>query len=398
MNINEEIEKIWEETIKEELNKTRDTIINKHCEEIELKLDNFQKDLSGNINEVFKIAEISSLKKKMNKITKNLIHEDDNNLINAILLCLSNIESFVYFCLSSEKNDILKKINEINQNSYFSLITELMKNLWLKKEDINNLYNTLQIHHKLKNDFAFINTCKNPGKIIAFILSQLNNEFNLNKNLNINNNINRANKDEVLNDFKKACDNNRNEITKEFFIDYQIKKKCKKYEEFEKYFYEQRPLITLYIQLDLKSSFNQIGNFNKISLKKNFNFLLNDNIDVEDDCEICEARHAFIINNSIQSLNNNILIINIDREKDPSLNRKIKYPFNLELTYKEDEKKEYKLISVLYKKEEKYVVYCKKLFNDNWIEYNEKEIKNVKNENDVLNAEKVLLLIYKKID
>ena len=273
-----------------------------------------------------------------------------------------------------------------------------MKNLWLKKEDINNLYNTNQILDKLKNDFAFINICKNPGKIIAFILSQLNNEFNLNKNLNINNNINRTNKDEVLNDFKKTCDNNRNEMTKEFFMGYRVKKKCKQYEEVEKYFFEQRPLLTLYIQLDLKSSFMQFGNFNELSLKENFNFLLNDNIDVEDDCEICEARHSFIINNSIQNLNNKILIINLDREKDPSLERKIIYPFNLELTYKENEKKEYKLISVLYKSDGKYIVYCKKLFNDNWVEYKEKEIKNVKNENDVLDAEKILLLIYKKID
>ena len=73
MNVKEKIEKIWEETIKDELKITRDSIINKHYEEIELKFDNFQKELSGNINEVFKIAEISLLKKKMNKITKNLI-------------------------------------------------------------------------------------------------------------------------------------------------------------------------------------------------------------------------------------------------------------------------------------------------------------------------------------
>ena len=401
MDIKNEVDKIWEEKLKDELKKAGDSLINKCCEEIELKLNNFQIKLTENLDDIFKTAEKKILIGKMNKLTKNLIFGKDNNLLNAIFLCLSNIEPFVFFCLSSEKNDILKKINELNQNNYFSLVVDLMRNLWLKKEDENNKYSTNLIHDKLNIDFPNIDICKNPGKIIAFVLTKLNNEFNLNKQLNANNNINHANIDEALNDFKKICDTNINKITKEFFVDYLIKKKCINY-EVEKYFFEQRPLINLFIQEE--SNLTNIGKglFTDLYLNDNFNFLLNDNIDIAEDCEICTFKHFFIINNSIQSLKNNILIINLDRDKDPLLERNIVFPLHLKLSYKENEAENYKLISVLHKinnfNEEKYIVYSKKLFNDNWIEYNEEEIKHVKDENVIINGQKALLLIYKKED
>ena len=78
------------------------------------------------------------------------------------------------------------------------------------------------------------------------------------------------------------------------------------------------------------------GKFKDINLKESFNFLLNDNnMHVKKYCEICAIWHDFIINNFIQSLNNNILIINLDREKDTLLERNIIYPLYLELTYGE---------------------------------------------------------------
>ena len=404
MDVKKEVDKIWEEKIKDVIKNTRELVINECCEEIEKKLDNFQKELCQSIDDIFNIAEIKILKNKINKkANTNLIYQNHNNLVNAVLLSLCNIESFALFCLSSEKNDILKKINEIDHNSYFSLIVELMNNLWLKKENINDEYNTYQIHNKLLADNNQLNNCNNPGKVMSFILSKLNSEFNLNKKININNELNRANKDEVLNDFKNICDNNRNEITEEFFVDYQIIKKCRTYQA-EKYFFEQRPLINLFIQEESTNTVIKKGDFKYLILKDNFNFLLNDNIDIPEYCEICADIHDFIINNSIQSYNNKILIINLDRERDPLLERNIIFPLNLELPYKENEKKNFILISVLSKNynngidDEKYTVYCKKLFQNKWIAYTIDEIKSIKNEEEIFNGERALLLIYKKID
>ena len=406
MDVKKEVDKIWEEKIKDNIINARELVINEYCEEIEKKLDNFKKELCQNIDDIFNLAEIKILKNKIKKkANTNLIYENHNNLINAVLLCLCNIESFVLFCLSSEKNDILKKINEFDHNSYFSLLVELMKNLWLKKDDINDEYNTYQIHNKLLTDNNQLNNCNNPGKVISFILSKLNSEFNWNTiiNININNKLNRANKDEVLNNFKKLCQNNRNKITEEFFVDYQIKKKCRLYQA-EKYFYEQRPLINLFIQEESQNTVIKKGNFKNLILKDNYNFLLNDNIDIPENCEICAEVHDFIINNSIQSYNNNILIINLDREGDPLLERNIIFPLNLELPYKENEKKNFVLISVLIKNynefggDENYTVYCKKFFQNKWIAYSKDEIKSIQNEEEILNGERALLLIYKKND
>ena len=48
--------------------------------------------------------------------------------------------------------------------------------------------------------------------------------------------------------------------------------------------------------------------------------------------------------------------------------------------------------------DEKYTVYCKKLFQNKWIAYTIDEIKSIKNEEKIFNGERALLLIYKKID
>ena len=395
MNINEEIDRIWNEKIKVNLQNEENSIINQYSKEIDSKLDNFKNELCKNIDNIVKIAEKSILINKMNKRTENLIYQNNNNLINAVLLCLCNIKSFVFFNLGIEKEDILKKIKEIKNNSYFSLIVKLMNKLWIKTDEPNDEYKTKKFHDILKNDDPLTYNCKNPGKIIAFILSKLNDEFKLNQNIN---NINQNNKIESLDEFKKICKDNKNKINEEFFVNYQIKEKCINFDA-NKYYFEQRPIINLFIEPEVQLSVVGKGKFKDINLKESFNFLLNDNnMHVKKYCEICAIWHDFIINNFIQSLNNNILIINLDREKDTLLERNIIYPLYLELTYGENITKEYELISVLYQNENDYYnVYCKNLFNSKWIKYNEdEEIKKVMDENIVLNCEKVLLLIYKK--
>jgi hypothetical protein len=48
--------------------------------------------------------------------------------------------------------------------------------------------------------------------------------------------------------------------------------------------------------------------------------------------------------------------------------------------------------------DENYTVYCKKFFQNKWIAYSKDEIKSIKNEYEIFNGERALLLIYKKID
>ena len=62
---------------------------------------------------------------------------------------------------------ISKSIKCLNNYGSFFCSLEI---LWLKTSSQNNEYKTSKFHNKIKSDNALIYNCKNPGKIIAFIL------------------------------------------------------------------------------------------------------------------------------------------------------------------------------------------------------------------------------------
>ena len=220
MNIEEEIDKIWENEIKDKINDKINSIILNKSKEIDKKLEKFGNNLCESMNKVINDVEIVILKKDMNKKCRNFAYNNnENSLINFVLLCLNNIEPFVLFCLGYEKNKLLEKINEINENNYFSLFIEILNNIWLKKGD---KYSPSKIHDQLKNLNNQIYISNDPGEIIGFFLKKLNEELNYNQNLN-NNNINNINN--INNYNNREIIKNQNKIKELFFVDYKIEKK-----------------------------------------------------------------------------------------------------------------------------------------------------------------------------
>ena len=146
----------------------------------------------------------------------------------------------------------------------------------------------------------------------------------------------------------------------------------------------------------------------ELKLKKHFNFLLNDYIKIDEFCEISRSIEKFDVNNSIENLNNNILIINLNRKNDFFLERNIKYKKHLNLKI-ENKVFKYELISVIYNVNEnllhkyyddnrpKYIAYCNNFLDGKWYLYSENEIKLIQNENQILDGQKALLLIYKML-
>lgn len=318
--VEEEIDQLWENELEAKFKSKIDSLISDSSKNFDEKLNNFEKDIYKKIDLSFKGDRI---KNKMNKVCRNLACSNyGNNLINAVLLCLSNIEPFVLY--------FLDKVNKNTGKQYFSLFVKLLDDLWLNIGDkfVPNLF-----YNQLKEESnKQIYKSKNPGIIINFFLSKLHEELN--------------------------SDNTK--ISEEFFV---------------KYKNEKSPLINLYIKKGA----------NSIISDYHFN-LLDDNVEIED-------------------LNNNILIINLNRERDPLHLIKIDYPENLELKIK-GKNKNYQLISVLFKtnikldddinysEQPKYKVCTKNFFDQKWYSY-EENIESVELKDILQDGQKALLLVYK---
>ena len=318
-----EIDKKWEDDFETKFKNKINSLINESSKKFDTKLNDFENTIKNKIDNSFNSNE---LKNQMNKICRNLVDNNyENNLVDAVLLCLSNVEPFTLF--------ILEKKNE--KGDYFSLFVKLLDDLWIKTVD---KFESNLIPNQLKENEKQIYKSKNPGTIINFFLTKLHKELN----------------------------SNNTKLSEEFFIDYKNGK---------------NPIVNLNIKKGTKSIISDY----------HFN-MLDDNVDIED-------------------LNNNILIINLNRERDPLHLIEIDYPENLELKIKGKNKK-YELISILlkeniklngnlnYSEQPKYKVYLKNFFNQKWYLYCkniELVEKGKEKEKEILDGHKALLLVYKKI-
>lgn len=406
MNVEEELNKIWNNELQDTFTKKIDSIIKKTGDKFQSKLNSFGEDMMKKMDNIFNIAEREKLKRKMNKC-RSLDYNKKNNLLNTVLICLANIEEFIFLFIGSEKTNVLKKLNENNKNNYFSLFIELIDNLWMKnnkndKCDSNKILNQLE---KLDNN---IFKSKKAAEILSFFLTKLHKEMNFNNNANdINNNrkVNTYIEDEVLKNFIENNEKNQTKISKIFFVNYGIIKTCE--QKVPIFIYEQKPIVNLYIQEESKLSIIKKGLFKQLSISENFFFLLNNtNEEIIEYCDICGCDQNHIITNTINNFTNDILIINLDRENDPYRERNIVYPKKLKLKLKDDKTVNFDLISVLkdnFSEENidldkrKYKAYCKNFLDEKWYEYGDEEnIKLVIDEEEFLDSENALLLIYKK--
>ena len=378
----------YEEEFERELKNKINSLTKRISQQLDIKLNEFEQNISKQIDEYLELY----LKKKMNEKCQNILYHT-NSILDYILICLSNIEPLVSFILGNKSKELQKIINQKNPNNFFNLFVDLFTHLWYKKED----YDAINIHKLLYNLDKDIYKSSNPGKIISFLLSKLHDELNFNNDINNENNINyidRVDKNKVLEAFKISSEKNKTDISKIFFNNYRIRNRCSVCHSTNIYFFEKRPIVDLYIQEN-----NNIEQKN-LSLLEDYNSLLNDYIDREGFCPGCEYVQKMIINNWIESYDNDILIININRENDInhkkniSIFKLLKFEINLKIFT-------YRLFSVLSKnyneKEQSYNLYCKNFNNNNWYIYNRNGINLVENKNDILNGNKALLLVYKRI-
>lgn len=399
-NIEKEIDEIWEKELKDSISKKMAPFLEKKFIEINEAISALEKKSIKNVNKYLNLVKEDDLRAKMNKHCRNLSYSDNENyLVNAVITALLNIEPLIFFFLREEKDEDLSiKISKL-ENNVFSLFKELFNNVWLEKEgkvEIKKIHELLSKLNKTKYN------SNNPGKILSFILLKLDEEllFGKNEENKLKRNIKYLDKE----DFDQIILNNKTVISENFFINYKINKECENCSK-EYYvnmtFYSQKPLINLYLTKDVISSNKTKNNSN--SLEGKLTLLLDSNKKKEELCEVCEKKQKFKTQNFLEEIKNDIIIINLNKEKDKK-ECCISFPkiFQIE----ETKPASYELISVLSKNnnvlekkknKERYSVYCKNLFDEYWYEYTDENIKIIENEDRVLNSEIALLLIYKKI-
>ena len=326
--------------------------------------------------------------KKYNMIPKiQIVPENNNNndlnyFINVVLFMFANLENVAQFCLEEKYKEILKKLDNNNNNNFIVLFIDLIKNMYITK---NNNINIEPIHNFLKSELNkdFISyLCQNPSILINKLLEYL------------------------YKDIKKT--NERNIIKNNFLSTLKTMKFCTKCKLLIEIQTEKKFVMNLY----LKETINkQIHEEMKSILKP---LLLDEQLETKKfPCLTC--KQDMTVYRTIENPKN-YLIFNIEKSEKLKNPIKMKYSTNLKLTEVKNEKEyefEYELIMALTDKKtnvlnpkdnnniinEQYncAFYFKNFIKDDWhslINGKYEHFKgNIKNE---LNEKKPNILIYKK--
>ena len=325
--------------------------------------------------------------KKYNMIPKIQIVPENNNdnglnyFINVVLFIFANLENLAQFCLEEKYKEILKKLDN-NNNNFIVLFIDLIKNMYITK---NNNINIEPIHNFLKSELNkdFISyLCQNPSILINKLLEYL------------------------YKDIKKT--NERNIIKNNFLSTLKTMKFCTKCKLLIEIQTEKKFVMNLY----LKETINkEIHEEMKSILKP---LLLDEQLETKKfPCLTC--KQDMTVYRTIENPKN-YLIFNIEKSEKLKNPIKMKYSTNLKLTEVKNEKEyefEYELIMALTDKKtnvlnpkdnnniinEQYncALYFKNFIKDDWhrlINGKYEHFKgNIKNE---LNEKKPNILIYKK--
>ena len=326
--------------------------------------------------------------KKYNMIPKiQIVPENNNNndlnyFINVVLFIFANLENVAQFCLEEKYKEILKKLDNNNNNNFIVLFIDLIKNMYITK---NNNINIEPIHNFLKSELNkdFISyLCQNPSILINKLLEYL------------------------YKDIKKT--NERNIIKNNFLSTLKTMKFCTKCKLLIEIQTEKKFVMNLY----LKETINkEIHEEMKSILKP---LLLDEQLETKKfPCLTC--KQDMTVYRTIENPKN-YLIFNIEKSEKLKNPIKMKYSTNLKLTEVKNEKEyefEYELIMALTDKKtnvlnpkdnnniinEQYncALYFKNFIKDDWhrlINGKYEHFKgNIQNE---LNEKKPNILIYKK--
>ena len=360
---------------KETTLKNLDNKLNDYYKTVKEEVDNYTKKLE---NKFIKF-DIKKLKApRLSYLPKN---NNTNFLINLILQYFVNINSLIpYFFNPEKKEKIFKKSREDPSGTYLlPSFFELLRKIYI---ELNNKYDPVELHDKLKKLMNNDYNCDNPGKIINFLINQFHNELN-NNELFMNKPEYNIDKNQAFNNFKNYYMINISKFSELYFSS--IKNIIKRIGRPTKYLYESFCVFDLYLtNLDKQ----------KIDLRKEFKILFIDK----------NIKEAYSKNNEdfqkeIKSISNK-LIININRNKNK--NQYLDYPMKLETAYlfenNINDNKKYELEGVIIIKNNNnkniYYAYYKNFVNKKWYLFNDENIELVQDENQIIDKENASLLMY----
>ena len=198
--------------------------------------------------------------------------------------------------------------------------------------------------------------------------------------------------------FYKIIDGQKTKITTTFYTTIKIQKRCQAC-NYPGYYFEALPVINLILDLDNCVTKNVLFEEFKYHLIKK------ENEEIKEICSTCadgEEKKKIITNDIYYT--SQILIININREKDTRHEIKFKYPesFNSKTIFTNNKNNginSYNLISVIKKdggnNPFNFIAYCKNFINNNWYSYNNEQIKLVQDyKNEIFDEKNTHLLIY----
>ena len=334
----------------------------------------------------------------MNLIVKLELLNNFNPLINLVLVCLSNIKSLLLYYFNPNKElKILHKSKENPGRKYLGpSFLKLLDNLWKSQQ---NEYSPKEIHEVLNILMNNKYGSNDPGVVMNFILNQLNSELIINP---VNNGENdpflQFNEKESLQKYGEIMRQNTTKISDCFFSTIEMIKNCKAC-HYKSYFFRPAPVINIYIE----TTKNDIG-FNNLSLEENlYVYLTNeDNQCIKENCQSCCAESEKNVSQLIY-LTSEILIFNINRDKDPNNIKHFKYPMFFDgnkVINKDVQLPNYELTTVIKKAVNNnnvmFAAYCKNFIDGKWYIYysynNNIEILN--NQNELIDDKRACLLIY----
>ena len=323
----------------------------------------------------------------------NLIFEGNYNpLVNIVLESLINIrEIFGYYLNPIKEEKILKKSKDNPHNTYLGpSFLKLLDHFWKSNK---NEYSTSEIHDILKKLMLNNYNTHDFGVIFNFILSQLNDEITFNPIINKEPEepFDYFDEKKRFESFQINFKNTRTVISDSFYSIFKFRKECQIYLS-EVISFEGVPVINLYLES------SNIG-FNDISLTKYLQNLLNkDNNNTKVEFKACHEQHDIYVKKNI-FITTTIVIININREKDPNNNINFDYPEEF------DGKKvindsinlpKYELINVIKKENNEYISIYKSFTNNQWYSFNNKKISSFENRNIIYDKKNTCLLIYRR--
>ncbi len=262
--------------------------------------------------------------------------------------------------------------------------------LWKSKQ---KEYYPEEIHNTLKKLMRNDYDTKDPSIIINFILTKLNEELLMNNDNNNNKEVDPFSlfdENNVFNEYWKEFTEKKTKISISFYSTFKISKRCEgcNYPSFS---FESSPIINVYL--------NQENSEKLDFVDFKYHLIEKEKEKIKEKCVICadDIEKNKIVAKDFRCTAE-VLIINIDRKKDPHYRISFKYPeqFDIQNIIKQQmDISDYRLTTVIKRDNDSYIAFYKNCIDKKWYSYNNEKIELVDDYKDVIIDDKnACILIY----